>query len=307
MNVTFLYIAAVLIWGTTWIGISYQFVDVANEVSLAYRFALAALMLVGYCHFKKLNMRFSTAQHLRMLGIALTMFSTNYYLLYVGQAMLNSALAAIAFSTLLVMNIINTRIFFGTAISTKAWVGAALGLVGICTLFWPEIADFDMGSEALTGLGICLLGTFVASLSNTLSISNQKLGMPVIQTNAWGMTYGAILMASLAFIKGEAFVVDLPTSYWISMLYLSLFGTVIAFGCYLSLLGKIGSYKASYIMILTPAVAVIVSSIFEDFVWTGYTVAGLALIFAGNITVLGKFHFNFNLFRRPTRALSSST
>lgn len=288
MQVISLYITSILIWGTTWIAISFQLGDIATEVSLAYRFAIASTILFIYCWLKKLNLRFNKQQHIRFFGIAMTMFGFNFYLLYSGQHLLNSALAAIAFATLVVMNIINSRLFLNSKVSSQEVLGALLGLVGICVLFWPELNSQNLNSEAIVGLGLCLLGTYVASLSNMLSVSNQRQKLPIVQTNAWAMAYGAATMALLAMVKGSPFVVDLPLTYWLSMGYLSLFGSIIAFGCYLSLLDKIGASKTSYITVITPAFAVVIGAMFEGFVLNNFIVGGICLILLGNIVVLYK-------------------
>ena len=122
-----------------------------------------------------------------------------------------------------------------------------------------------------------------------LSISNQRLKLPIIQTNAWAMGYGALTMALLGLVKGTEFRLDLPLDYWLSMGYLSLFGSVIVFGCYLTLLGKIGASKTSYITIITPAIAVVIGSFVEGIEWSIYTICGISLILLGNIVVLYKF------------------
>lgn len=291
MNIALLYSAAVLIWGTTWIAISFQLGDVAPEVSLAYRFGLASVMMFAICKLGRFDLRFSLNQHLRVMSVALTMFGFNFYLLYQGQQYLNSAMAAISFATLIVMNMVNSRIFLGTKVEAKGWIGAAMGLGGICTLFWPEVASTEVNQQSLTGLGLCLFGTFIASIGQIISVGNQQQKMPIMASNAWGMGYGALAMAILAVLNGNEFVFDLSLDYWLATSYLALFGSVIVFACYLTLLGKIGAYKTSYITVITPAIAVIISSIVEDFEWTNYTVSGLVLILLGNIFVLAKFNF----------------
>ena len=288
MQVMMLYITAILIWGTTWIAISFQLDDIAPEVSLAYRFTIASALLFIFCKLRKLNLSYNKQQHMRMFGLGISMFGVNFYLLYSGQHLLNSALAAIAFATLVVMNIINSKLFFNTPVSSREYFGSGLGLTGICILFWPEISVQNLNSEGLIGLGLCLLGTFVASLSNMLSISNHRHQLPIIQTNAYAMGYGAISMALLGIVKGTEFRVDMPIDYWLAMAYLAVFGSVIVFGCYLTLLGKIGANKTAYITIVTPAIAVGISSVVEGFTWTIYTFCGISLILFGNVIVLLK-------------------
>ena len=117
---------------------------------------------------------------------------------------------------------------------------------------------------------------------------NQKLHLPLMSANAWGMLYGSIFMALVAIVQGKSFNFDYSFSYVSSLLYLSIFGSVIAFGCYLTLLNRIGTHKTSYASIMFPAVAVIISTIVEDFSWTLFTVTGLTFIVIGNLVVLAR-------------------
>ena len=288
MNNLFLYIITVVIWGSTWIAISYQLGEIAAEVSLVYRFALAAGIVFIYCHIKKLNLHFCLKQHLLFLLFGLTLFSYNYYFLYSAQQYINSALTCIAFSLILFFNIFNARIWYKTKISQQTYIGGLIGLVGITTLFWPQINHIELGAQTLTGLGICLIGTFVASIGNMISIKNQQLKLPLMPSIAWGMFYGTGIMIVTALAQGKSFTISLTTSYLVSLIYLSVFGSVIGFASYLTLLNRIGTHKASYATIMFPAVAVVISTFVENFSWSSYTVVGLIFIILGNLVVLTK-------------------
>jgi len=288
MSNSFLYIVSVIIWGSTWIAINYQLGDVAPEVSIVYRFALAAICMFAFCRFKKLPLRFAAKQHVQLFIFGLTLFGCNYYLLYNAQAHINSALTSIAFSTLMMANIVNARIWFKTRISSQVYLGGALGLVGIVTLFWPQINTVELGESTLIGLGFCMIGVLFASTGNMISIKNQQKNMAVLPATAWGMLYGSIFMLVVALIQGKDFDFSFTVPYISSLLYLSLFGSVIAFGCYLTLLNNIGAHKASYATIMFPAVAVVISTFVEGFVWDSYTFVGLSLMLSGNLLVLAK-------------------
>ena len=288
MNNSFLYVITVIIWGSTWIAINYQLGEVAAEVSIVYRFGLAALCMFAYCHLKKLPLKFSAKQHVQLFTFGLTLFGFNYYLLYNAQAYINSALTSIAFSTLMIVNIINARLWFKTRISNQVYYGGALGLMGIVTLFWPQISNTSFGNSTLLGLGLCLIGVLFASTGNMISIKNQHNNMAVLPATAWGMLYGSSFMFVLALIQGQTFNFSFTVQYISSLLYLSIFGSVIAFGCYLTLLARIGAHKASYATIMFPAVAVVISSFVEGFTWDSYTFIGLGLMLAGNLVVLAK-------------------
>lgn len=288
MSNSFLYVITVIIWGSTWIAINYQLGEVAAEVSIVYRFGLAAVCMFAYCRFKKLPLKFSPKQHVQLFAFGLTLFGCNYYLLYNAQIHINSALSSIAFSTLMIVNIINARLWFKTHISSQVYYGGALGLMGIVTLFWPQISNVSFGNNTLLGLGLCLIGVLFASTGNMISLKNQHNNMAVLPATAWGMLYGSSFMFVLAVVQGQTFNFSFTVEYISSLLYLSIFGSVIAFGCYLTLLARIGAHKASYATIMFPAVAVVISSFVEGFNWDSYTFIGLGLMLAGNLVVLAK-------------------
>lgn len=277
-----------LIWGSTWIAINYQLGDIALEASITYRFALAAFILFSFAKIKQLPMRFSLKQHGLFAAFGICLFGLNYLLLYSAQQHINSALACIAFSTLMIMNIVNARIFYKTKITKQVYLGGVFGLFGIVTLFWPQLTDISLGATTLLGLGLCLLGTLSASIGNMLSIKNQKNNVPIVQANAWGMLYGAIFTGLAVVLQGKQFSFSFEVAYLSSLIYLSLFGSVIAFGSYLTLMTRIGAHKTSYANILFPAIAVLISTVVEGFAWSEYTVIGLSFVLLGNLVVLAK-------------------
>lgn len=288
MSNSFLYLITVFIWGSTWIAINYQLGDVAPEASVSYRFVLAALILFVFAKIKRLPMQFSISQHGLFAAFGICLFGLNYLLLYTAQQHINSALTCIAFSTLMLMNIVNAKIFFKTHITKQVYFGGAFGLLGIVTLFWPQLTDVELGAATFLGLGLCLFGTFSASIGNMLSIKNQKNNVPIVQANAWGMLYGAIFTGLAVIIQGKQFTFSFDVAYLSSLVYLSLFGSVIAFGSYLTLMTRIGSHKTSYANIIFPAVAVLISTVVEGFQWSEFTVVGLSLVLIGNLIVLTK-------------------
>ena len=288
MNNAILYVITVLIWGTTWIAINYQLGDVAPEASLVYRFGFSALIMFAYCLITSQSLRFNNKQHLQFMLFGLTLFGCNYLFLYNAQQYINSALTCIGFSLILFFNIINARIWFKTRIEAKVYLGGSLGIIGIITLFWPQINDTSLGEQTLIGFSLCLVGTLFASTGNMLSMQNKKINLPLFPSIAWGMFYGASFMAAFVVFQEKSFTFSYTLSYISSLLFLSIFGSVIAFACYLTLLNNIGAHKASYSTIMFPAVAVVISSYVENFQWSGFTLIGLLLIVSGNLVVLAK-------------------
>lgn len=224
-------------------------------------------------------------------------FAFNYLLLYWAQHYLKSAMSSIAFSTLLIMNIINTRVFFGKPITLRIFCGAILGLAGITALFWQDVKTLDFASEAIIGLSLALGGTFLASLGNMTSLRNSLNNIGIMQGNAWGMFYASLLLFTVVLLRDSEFTFDSQFSYVASLIYLSLFGTVIAFACYFVLLKDIGPEKASYTVVLFPLVAVALSMVFEGFVWHIHTAIGFTLVLSGNVLVLTPLHKIQRLFK----------
>ena len=288
MNNSILYAITVAIWGSTWLAIEYQLGVVEPEVSIAYRYAVAALVLFAWCRFRGLSLRFGVKDHLYFLLLGLLLFCLNYIFAYRAQVYITSALAAIAFSTMLWMNIILSRIIFGTQVTLHVLAGALLGITGIVVLFAPQIESIAVTDSMFFGSVLALGGALTASFGNMLSQSAQKRKLPVVATNTWGMFYGAILTSIVALASGHEFNFDATFTYISSLAYLAVFGSVIAFGAYLTLLGRIGAHKAGYVTVMFPVVAVILSVAFEGMQLTATIVTGTALVLLGNLLILKK-------------------
>ncbi len=291
MKNTLFYALTVIIWGSTWLAIEYQLGDVAVEVSLFYRFLAAAVLVFIISWVGGLSLKFSLKQHGYIALLGLLNFCINYVTLYEAQKYLTSAMTSIGFSTLLLINIINSKIFFGRNIVVKTYIGALFGIVGIITLFWPEIVSFKNGEnsgsiDTVKGMVLVLLGTIFASLGNMVSIRNSNHSYPILQSSGWGMFYGSVFLLIFALINGAEFKFSYKPEYMISLGYLTVFGTVIAFYSYFFLLKNIGPEKASYSIVMFPVVAVILSSFFEDFVWDIYSISGFILVGVGNLIML---------------------
>ena len=286
MNNAVLYGLTVLIWGSTWFAIEFQLGVVAPEISLVYRYGSASLLLFAWCRLRGLRLRFAPVEHGRFILLGLLLFGINYIIAYRAQMYITSALTAIAFSTMVWMNIINARLFFGVRAGWRVLLGALLGVAGIVTLFAPQIGELSFTDTVFFGSFLAVLSAVVASFGNMVSQASQKANLPVVQTNAWGMFYGALFTAVLARANGQEFDFEWSAAYISSLAYLTVFGSIIAFGAYLTLLGRIGAHKAGYAMVMFPVVALILSTLFEGLEIDASIVVGTLLVLAGNLFVL---------------------
>jgi drug/metabolite transporter (DMT)-like permease len=277
-----------MVWGTTWMAIEYQLGTVAPEVSIFYRYLIASGLLFAWCLARGRRLRFTLADHRRFLQLGLALFSLNYVLTYYAQQHITSAVTAIAFSTMLWMNILNSRLFFGTRVDGKVVAGSTLGIAGIVILFLPEVGTSLAANGTMTGILLAIAGAYVASLGNMVSQAAQSAGLPVVQSNAWGMFYGALLTGMTALGEGHGFAVDGSSGYLLSLLYLAVFGSIVGFGSYLTLLGRVGAGRAGYAMVMFPVVAIGTSVVMGESQPGIEMIVGVALVMAGNLLVLGR-------------------
>lgn len=255
-------------------------------LSVSYRFLLAGLLLLFGLRFTSHWRSFKLREH-AFIGLqGLMLFGINYWLIYMSELYLTSGLVGLIFSLLVFFNILNARILLKQIIEPKVIIGGLLGIFGTAMIFWDDLRIFSFADGKLTGMFLAIGGTYVASLGNITSARNQMRGMPVLASNAFGMTYGGIAMMLFALISGVEFSFALNVSYVSSLLYLAIFGSIIAFGAYLTLVGNIGAGKAAYVSLIAPVIALIISTVLEDYQWKNTSIFGALFILIGNLIAL---------------------
>ena len=283
-----LFVLCTLIWGSTWFVIRFQLGSVAPEVSVAYRFALAATLLLGFCVLTKARLRFSIREHLLMALQGAFMFAANYVLVYHSERFLTSGLVAVVFSLIVIFNIVGMRLLFGTPIALEMLLGAMTGVCGVALLFWPELARFEGDATSTLGLVLALVSTLIASIGNLVAAHNYKLGMPVRSSTGFAMLYGSFFVAIWILVRGVPWSFVATPSYVLSLAYLAVFGSVVAFVSYLTLAGRVGADRAGYSGVVTPVVALGLSTVLEGYRWTLPAVIGALLALGGNVIILKK-------------------
>ena len=170
------------------------------------------------------------------------------------------------FSIIVFWNIIGMRLFFGTPINPVTLFAAALGVAGVVLVFWPEIANFSTSSRGGARSRLfALVGTVAASLGNLAALRNQKHHIPIVPQIGLGDVLRHDLHRDLRRrVRETTFSFDWSISYVLSLIYLALFGSVLAFAFYLTLIKRIGADRAGYIGVAMPIVALLLSTLFED-------------------------------------------
>jgi drug/metabolite transporter (DMT)-like permease len=281
-----LFAICVLIWGTTWIAITFQFGEVAPEMSVGYRFLLASAVLFIYCHWRGLPLKYTLKQHVDFAMLGASMFGVGYLFVYYAEIYIVSGMVAVGFSTSPMINMFAARVFFGTRITARVAVASLLGVAGIVCVFWPEFGSVSASRNAELGALLTVLAVFTSSAGMMVAARNQKFGYATWSSMAWSMSYGGALALLIGMAMGQAFTFRFTGGYVLSLIYLSLFGSVVTFACYLTLIARIGPTRTAYIGVMVPIVALIISFFFENFAWGWMTSFGVALCVLGNIVLL---------------------
>jgi drug/metabolite transporter (DMT)-like permease len=283
-----LFAVCVLIWGSTWIAITFQLGKVAPEMSVGYRFLLASAVLFAFCRIRAIPLAFPRRRHLDLAIFGASMFCISYILVYYAETFIVSGMVAVGYSMSPMISMLMARAFFGTPMTLRVAAGSLFGIAGIVCVFWPEFGQLSVSRNAELGALLTLLSVVASALGSMAAMRNQKLGLPTWPSMAWGMLYGGTLALVVGVVSGRSFDIEWTTGYGLSLVYLAVLGSIITFASYLTLIKRIGAAPASYIGVMTPVVALTISFLFEKFAWSSLTTVGVALCVGGNIVMLGK-------------------
>lgn len=281
-----LFATCVLIWGTTWLAITFQLGTVAPEISVGYRFMMASALLFAYCRWRGLNLRFTFRQHAEFFLFGALMFCISYIFVYYAETYIVSGVVAVAYSASPMINMLMARALFATPMTSRVAIGAAFGILGIVCVFWHEFAILSASRNAGLGAILAALSVLVSSGGSMAATRMHGRGHSTWSSMAWGMLYGGALALAIGVSLGKPLNFELTPGYVGSLIYLAVLGSVVTFACYLTLQARIGAARAGYIGVMTPILALVVSFFVEKFAIGWLTILGVALSVVGNIVIL---------------------
>lgn len=285
-NTIFLFISTLIVWGPTWYIIKFQLGIVDPMTSVFYRFFLSAIIILVFCVFKKINLRFSLKEHLLIAALGISLFNINYVFFYLSTVHLISGFVALCFSSILFMNVVNNIVFKRKYPKIMTLVGGLIGTLGLLFIFYDEIISFEFSKGTSIGILLGVLATYFASIGNLISEYTSKIKLNVVAVTGYGMLYGSVTLLIYLLVVGIDLNFDFSYRYIISLLYLSIFGSVFGFILYLSIIKNIGANDAAYVAIIMPLIALIISTIFEGLIWDMNLYIGAFLVLFGNILIL---------------------
>lgn len=281
-----LFALATGIWGTTWFAIVWQVAAGTPELGVTLRFALAGALVLAVARARGEPLRFGPATHGRLLVQGAFMYSLSYLCVYHAEQHVPSGLVAVGFSASPLLAGLGARALWKAPMSLRFVAGGGLGVAGVALIFAPEL-DATAGRPA-AALGVLFtVGAVVLSAVGSLAASrNAHHRVPFWPAMGWSMLYGAALSAATLPLAPQ--VLPLAWTWWLSLAYLAVAGSVLAFGAFLTLQDRLGPGKASTVGVMTPVIALAISAAFEGYRPGLATLLGAALAVAGNVLMLSR-------------------
>lgn len=286
MNALF-FLLILCFWGLSWIAIAWQAGDVPSLVSIFYRFAFAGGIFMAALLANRRLRPYPLSDHAFFMLQGLLLFCLNFIGFYFATRYIASGLVALVMSSAIVLNGVNSYLFYNQTLSKKTIVAAAFGIGGLGLVFFRD-ASVNFDPDTIKGIILAILGTCSFSLGNMVTVRNNMKNIDLATSTAWAMCYGSLATLGLIQMMGVSLAWDSSVRYIGALVFLVLGASIGGFTLYLRLLTIIGPAKAAYILIVTPVIALIISSVFEGYQWHVNTFLGLCLVMAGNVLVLTK-------------------
>jgi drug/metabolite transporter (DMT)-like permease len=281
-----LFAICVLTWGTTWYAITFQLGHTPPEVGVALRFALAGSVVLALCLLRGYRLRFTPREHGLLVLQGSFMYGVSYLCVYHAEQHIVSGLVAVGYSASPLVTGLGARALFDAHLSRRFVVGGLLGLAGVSLIFWPEFERTTADRATALGATFTVGSVLLSAIGSLTASRNRDNGLPFWPALGFGMLYGAAVSMLFTLALGHSFAPPPAPSWWLSLLYLALAGSVLTFACFLTLQERIGPGRTASIGVMTPLLALVVSVLFEGFRPEWLTLVGAALAVAGNVMML---------------------
>ena len=285
-----LFLIPVVIWSTTFYAITLQLGSVTTPTyAVGLRFGCAALILFVWLAIRGESLRLTLNVHLWIAASGICAYGISYVLTYVAEQSIPSGLVAIAFTLMVFLTPVLTRITYGTPITRLTLLGGSLGVAGVVMCFLPDVMNAQVSDAFAWGVAAMVVAALVSSIGAVCSIQLNRSGVPVVTYTAWAMAYGAVATLVYGLLSGQSLHLDAHPFFWAAFAYLTIAGTIVTFLCYLTLLKREGSARTIYISVLAPVGAALVSIIWEGLRLQVLTCVGISTVLLGAwITLAGK-------------------
>ena len=277
------------VWGSTWIVIRGQLGTVPPQWSVTYRFMVAALAMAVVAKWKGDDLNIGRKGLLAAAFLGFTQFCVNFNAVYLAERHITSGVVATVFALLLIPATLLGWLMLGHKPSRRFAWSSLVAVSGIVLLFMHEIREHPAnGRQIAVGIALTLVGMLGAAIANVTQARPEIRRFPLFALLAWSMAAGAVIDGIIAFAMTGPPSFDPRPSYWLGVLYLALFASVLTFSLYYPVVRKIGPAKAAYSSVLVPIIAMGFSTWLEHYHWNGLTIAGALLALGGMAAALGR-------------------
>jgi len=286
-SVTLPFIVFTAIWGSTWMVIRSQLGPVPPQWSVTYRFVVAAIAMAAIAAWKGESLRIGRNGAAAAAFLGLTQFCVNFNAVYLAERNITSGVVATVFALLLIPATLLGWALLGHRPSRRFAWSSLVAVVGILLLFVHELQEHPADSGRIAaGIALTLAGMLGAAIANVMQARPEIRRFPLFALLAWSMGTGALIDALIAWAMTGPPAFDPRPAYWLGVLYLALFASVLTFSLYYPVVRKIGPAKASYSSVIVPIIAMGFSTWLEDYRWTALTVSGALLALGGMAAAL---------------------
>jgi len=232
------------------------------------------------------RLRFPLKAHAALAMQGIFLYGVSYVCVYHAERFVPSGLVAVGYSASPLLAGIGAALLFAVSVGGRFIVGGLLGLAGVALIFWPEIARPTGGANGTLGLVFTVSSVLLSAIGSLSASRNRQLGVPLLPAMGYGMLYGALSAALVGVVLGRGFALPTAASWWLSLAWLALAGSVLAFACFLTLQDRLGPGPAGSVGVMTPVLALAVSVVLEGFRPDLLTALGVACAIAGNALML---------------------
>lgn len=272
-----------LVWGSTWVVIK-----LGLEAGLppitggALRFTIAALAMVGVVTLLARRESGGRPSVWLSLSVGAGQFGINYAIVYWAETRLSSGLVCVLWATYpLFLAGFAHRMLEDEKLTRRSAIGLLTGFVGVLVLFAGDVRA--VGPDGVF-TAVVLLGSPLVAAASTAIIKRHGVGRSSLLITRDGMLFGAGLLWICAFAMEGAVAWDFPPAAWLTIGYLALIGSVLAFSVYFWLLRWAPASRLALITYATPPLALLFGAAFagesvgtDTLLGTGLIVLGIAL------------------------------
>jgi drug/metabolite transporter (DMT)-like permease len=276
---TALFVALAAMWGLSFPAISVGLEYFPPLLFAAFRYELAAVLLLGYAVATTDDWRPADRNDLEAVGGGGVFLIGGNGLLFLGQQTVPSGVAAILQALVPIATALWALALLGERLSPAGAVGVGLGFLGVGLIVQPDPNNLLAGDTAgrLLIVGQVILVSFGGVLVQRAAPSMERVSM-----TGWSMLGGGGLLHALSVGAGEV-----PTAAILSptavgaVVYLGVFSTAFAFIIYFTILAERGAFEASLVAYLVPLVATAVGVSLLGESIDPLSVVGFLVVFVG--------------------------